>query len=173
MTKRKNLAVHYGNHGTNPSARKNTEGKLRALRTKELERTQIERAHAKKQRKIQQHLEQTKSTFEQRISFLKNKIKQDVALKRVSRRTAAAQTLAIDKWVSEMLAKKIRETKDPKEAKALEGIQSWLKVLNERQEMELMDKLLGKNPTIELQKDIIAQVNKWKNRVPRMLEGKY
>ncbi|HNV01261.1 MAG TPA: hypothetical protein PKK60_02420 [archaeon] len=174
MTKRKNLALHFGQHGTNPNARKDVEGRIRKLLAATKATARIEKAHEKRERRLQTHVEQTKTTFRGKIDIVRKQINQSVKLGRVSKRTAAAQTLALDKWVSEELQKRIKETKDPKEAEALKiTINQELKVLTEIEEMELMDKLLGNNPTVELQKDIVTQIDKWKKRMPQLIKGIY
>lgn len=174
MTRRVLSVSGTRNHGSNPGSRKNAEERLMVLKRQEKAKIQIERAHAKRERRLQTHVEQTTTTFKGKIDVVRKQINQSVKLGRVSKRTAAAQVLALDKWVSEELQKRIKETKDPKEAEALKiAINRELKVLTELEEMELMNKLLGNNPTVELQKDIIAQIEKWKKRMPQLIKGIY
>lgn len=109
-----------------------------------------------------------KQQANQVIKIIKNKI----SLKKVSKPNSIKMFLALDKWYLEKINQEAKKRKIVEESFSIEELNKF-SLIGQKKKIDYLSTLLGNNPSVFIQKEIVKDIEKWKSRIPRILEGKY
>jgi|GEM_PF-2727451 len=163
-------------HGTNPSAVREAKGRHDVIRANERAQERIERAHEAKARKLDRKMAEAGQAIAIEHKPIVEKLFANIASGMgngtIQKRNGLIRALAADEWFidkceSEALKRKVLfEKLLPEEREVLSYVGGEMRT-------KYLVALLGENPSVSLQKDILEQIQKWKGRVPGMLQGHY
>ncbi len=135
-----------------------------------------ERAIQKNKRKAErinrEFLENIVPGFGSKVLDVLKIIEKKLSLKQITRNNALKMMIAVDEWYLEQIESTALKKRIILEPFSLEEKEK-ISIIGERKKREYLANLLGINPSISFQKEIINDLAKWKRRVPQILEGKY
>lgn len=162
----------HGGGGHGKFARKQQQKYAHEEAVKEKLKRKKEARDRKKERLNSEFLEVVVPGLRQKAIDAIKIINQKISLKQVSRPNAIKIFLALDEWYLEKInqeAIKRRIIEKPFEAQELNKVS----LIGAQKRSEYLASLLGNNPSVYTQKEIMRDIEKWKNRIPKILEGKY
>jgi hypothetical protein len=163
-------------HGTNPKARKDIGQRQAALETQARAQERIQRAHEKEARRVDRKIAEAGQAIvaehKPLVENLFSKILSGMEHGTIGKTNRLIRALAVDDWFIDRCEEEAIKRRIITE-KLLPGEREILSFVGGEMRTKYIVALLGENPTILVQRDIMDQIKKWKGRVPGMLKGHY
>jgi hypothetical protein len=164
-------------HGTNPRARKSDRQVRGSLKHKEAEKAKIERRHASEIKRLEKQVENIKQKVKNKYNPFTSKliqktmdVKEGRIGKKISRREAMLRLLAIDEWFKKKLELEL-DNKRISTSKFFKYEEKNLHLIDPETTTKVLVSLLGKNPSILLQKEIIEKRNRLVREIEKAFKG--
>jgi len=130
---------------------------------------------AKEERRIDRKLEEVKELVKSNIDPTCAKAieltMRAVNNKKVSARVGMVRVLAVDQWFVDNIVNEAHARRLPEDI--LREFESETHLVEAEKRAEIIEKLIGKNPSALSKKQLLEELNKWKWRVKAMSEGQY
>jgi len=141
-------------------------------RAREVLERQQEKNKRKKERSWQEITESAAPGMRQKLDALIVRLESKLKRKEIKTRNYARIYLAMNEWYVEQLEAALKK-KGLHAENVFEEHQRELGVRVSSLPVDLMAELLGNNPSVLTQKQLREEIDKWKKRMPKLLEGEY